>query len=32
VTELVKEYGGQLALGRSELGGLKAVVRLRGAQ
>jgi signal transduction histidine kinase len=32
VAELVKEYGGRLALERSELGGLKAVVELRRAQ
>ncbi|MBE7183660.1 MAG: histidine kinase [Methylobacterium mesophilicum] len=29
VTELVKEYAGELFLGRSDLGGLKATVRLR---
>jgi signal transduction histidine kinase len=29
VAELVNEYGGELALGRSSLGGLKAAVRLR---
>lgn len=32
VTELVKEYGGEVALGRSGLGGLRATVRLRGTQ
>jgi signal transduction histidine kinase len=29
VSDLVKEYGGKLELGRSELGGLKALVSLR---
>lgn len=29
VTELVKEYAGELSLARSDLGGLKATVRLR---
>lgn len=29
VSDLVKEYGGKLELGRSELGGLKALVTLR---
>jgi signal transduction histidine kinase len=32
VSELVNEYGGRLSLERSELGGLKAVVELRGVQ
>ena len=31
VSDLVEEYGGSLELGRSELGGLKAVVTLPGA-
>jgi signal transduction histidine kinase len=31
VAELVNEYGGRLMLERSELGGLKAIVELRGA-
>jgi signal transduction histidine kinase len=30
VSELVNEYGGKLSLERSELGGLKAIVELRG--
>ena len=29
VSDLVKEYGGRLELGRSDLGGLRAVVTLR---
>ena len=29
VADLVNEYGGSLALERSDLGGLKAIVRLR---
>lgn len=32
VAELVKEYGGRLTLERSRMGGLKAVVELRGVQ
>ena len=32
VSELVGEYGGKLSLGRSNLGGLKAVVELRSVQ
>ena len=32
VSELVNEYGGTLSLQRSELGGLRAVVELRGVQ
>jgi signal transduction histidine kinase len=32
VAELVNEYGGRLRLERSELGGLKAAVELRGVQ
>lgn len=32
VADLVKEYGGTLRLERSEMGGLKAIVELRGVQ
>ena len=32
VADLIKEYGGTLALERSALGGLKAIVRLRSVQ
>ena len=32
VADLIKEYGGTLALERSSLGGLKAIVRLRSVQ
>jgi signal transduction histidine kinase len=32
VSDLVREYGGTLALGRSRLGGLAAVIRLRRAE